>query len=547
MEIKKIKLLPLHLIDQIKAGEVVERPAALLKELIENSIDAKATQIDLILSDNGIDLISVNDNGWGMSFDDLPLAFTRHATSKIQSYEDLFKLQTHGFRGEALASMSAVSRVTCLSYPRESIDCGGKIVLSGGKTEQHLKVKGPSQGTTIIIKNLFYNTPARFKFLKSKTSEKIAITKVINSYLLAWPEISFSVKWGESGEKSLYPSIGKDLFYERIKQIWKIKEKSSEHQDLIYINEKHDGHELKLWVSLINSETQSNRKKQYLFCNRRPFLDKAIHANIARSMEHFCLINDLGDYFFYLDVEPSLVDVNVHPSKTQLKFQENSLIHSIISGGIKKTIKQSSITIPRLDHSKNSSNWSTSQLSRDCSPTNPKYIALSEKHLLVDSGNNQIYILHGEKALGNYLAQHFQHSKSFTTMPLMVGIPVENVSNENSKKPLELLSSLGFESDFLSQKTLLIRTIPDFISNLPYQHFIPSLVKFIFKRSKDNDFIKERFLSELTEGKGLDISTKLEDFLPLATWSIEQNTHSSLNPIFRINLNDMNLLASLFN
>ena len=173
----KIEILPEHIIDQIKAGEVLERPASLLKELLENSLDAGSTEIHLHLIENGMDLLSIEDNGHGMTFKNLPYAFLGHATSKLKTFEDLYRLQSFGFRGEALASVAASARVTCTTQPKDLNAEGGKIIIAGGHTELLIAQQASTQGTAIYIKDLFFNTPARLKLIKSKVSEKSALKK----------------------------------------------------------------------------------------------------------------------------------------------------------------------------------------------------------------------------------------------------------------------------------------------------------------------------------------------------------------------------------
>ncbi len=199
-----IKILPEHLIDQIKAGEVIEGAASLIKELVENSVDANSTQIKIHVENNGLDLISIEDNGLGMSMEELPLAFCRHATSKITRFEDLYSLGTFGFRGEALASIASISRVTTFSKPVEGL--GGKLVYHGGKLISHLVMENLEQGTSIFVRDLFYNTPVRFKFVKSKISEKNAILKIINSFIISNPSIYFSVKWDDKDKTIFQPT-----------------------------------------------------------------------------------------------------------------------------------------------------------------------------------------------------------------------------------------------------------------------------------------------------------------------------------------------------
>ena len=206
------------MINQIKAGEVIERPAGLLKELLENALDANATHIKIHLENIGLDTIEVSDNGDGMSFDDLPMAFTRHATSKIRKFDDLYDLSSYGFRGEALASMASISRVICTSFQKKynsSLIQGGKVIFHGGDMVDHHPISnGVISGTSFYIKDLFYNTPVRLKFLKSKAAERNAINRVIHSFLLIAPETRFDIKW-DNQEKQSFPAVSRDDIQER--------------------------------------------------------------------------------------------------------------------------------------------------------------------------------------------------------------------------------------------------------------------------------------------------------------------------------------------
>lgn len=213
-----IKLLPEHLIDQIKAGEVVERPASLIKELVENSIDAGSSKISIAIKEGGMDLISIEDDGKGMTFFDLPYAFCRHATSKIEKFEDLYGLNSFGFRGEALPSIASVSRLVCTSTPKNKEE-GGRLVINGGRTESHTSFHNSSKGTSFFVRDLFFNTPARMKFVKSAQAEKKAIKKILHSFILSNPAITFSIKWDDK-EKEIYPALSKENLNKRIEQLW---------------------------------------------------------------------------------------------------------------------------------------------------------------------------------------------------------------------------------------------------------------------------------------------------------------------------------------
>ena len=225
-ESQNIHLLPEHIIDQIKAGEVVEKPANVLKELLENSIDAGATEVKVTIYNNGLDLINIEDNGTGISFADLPFAFCRHATSKITSFEDIYQLNTFGFRGEALASISSIARVSCHSIPKGDLENGGKIVVHGAETIEHSPYRASEYGTSIFVRDLFYNTPVRLKFVRSRISEKNALKRIINAFLLANPSIKFSVQFDEDDKEIYRPIVdGKidnriiDVFFKNKKNI----------------------------------------------------------------------------------------------------------------------------------------------------------------------------------------------------------------------------------------------------------------------------------------------------------------------------------------
>ena len=275
-----IKLLPEHLIDQIKAGEVVERPASLLKELIENSIDAGSTKIDIHIIDNGMELIFVKDNGKGMSFDDLPLAFHRHATSKIQKFEDLYQLHSFGFRGEALASIASTARVTCISSPNDGRK-SGRIVIHGGEQKSLTESEESQHGTSFYIKDLFFNTPARLKFIRSANSERVALKRIINSFILANPSVAFSVKW-DNKEKSFFPSVSIENINSRIKKIFFSNKKYE--TSLISFESEYDEHKVTGFLSLSSNKGNAG-KQQYLFANKRFFHDKALHQAVLRSAE----------------------------------------------------------------------------------------------------------------------------------------------------------------------------------------------------------------------------------------------------------------------
>ncbi len=333
----RIHLLPEHLIDQIKAGEVIERPANLIKEILENSLDANSTNISIHLVAGGMELISIEDNGTGMSYKDLPYAFCRHATSKIDKFEDLYKLGSYGFRGEALASIASIARVTCVSHQNICSDPGGRIVIHAGVTQSHQESKSSQEGTSLFIKDLFFNTPARLKFIKSAASEKNALRRVILSFVLTQPKTSFTVKWDDQ-DKKVYPTSDDPLEtkYNRVREIFYGKSKAL---DFHHFESEYEGHSIEGFFSKSSSKGASY-KKHFLFANDRLFTDRQIHQTILRSMEGLYPQGESGHYVVFLKIPPSLLDVNVHPHKTLIKFYKMQVITGLLSSQIKKLQQQ---------------------------------------------------------------------------------------------------------------------------------------------------------------------------------------------------------------
>jgi len=317
-----IKRLPEFLINQIKAGEVIERPAALIKELLENALDAHATEITLHLLRAGLDLIHVADNGDGMDQEDLALAFVRHATSKIQNFEDLYHLQSFGFRGEALASAAAVARIACQSAPRTNPTKGHKIILEGEQIKALTPVATTAAGTQFWIRDLFYNTPARLKFVRSVASEKNAIKRIIIAFLLAYPHVHFTLQWDDE-DKKIYPAT--DQVATRWGQIFPA------HKDYLAWTASYDDFTLKGLVAL-SSTTQKNT---YLFCNKRYFQDKTLHQIISNQMAPYWQGRS-GLYAIFISVSPENIDVNVHPNKLSIKFAHPAPLYALLTSSLKE-------------------------------------------------------------------------------------------------------------------------------------------------------------------------------------------------------------------
>lgn len=322
-----IKVLSDSIANQIAAGEVIQRPASAVKELVENSIDAKANFIQINIKDAGRTLIQIVDNGKGMSEMDARMAFERHATSKISSAQDLFSLQTMGFRGEALASIAAVAQVE-LKTKRKEDEMGTLIRINGSQLETQEPI-GTVDGSTFSIKNLFFNIPARRKFLKTNETEFKNIITEVERIALVNPEISFVLTHNDSEILNLPVSNTK----QRIINIFGKKIG----QQLIPINVETSLVKVSGFIG--NPESAKKRgTHQYFFANGRYMRHPYFNRAVALAFEPFIPAGFTPNYFIYLEVNPSSIDVNIHPTKTEIKFENEQAIWQIISAAVKEAI-----------------------------------------------------------------------------------------------------------------------------------------------------------------------------------------------------------------
>ena len=332
-----IQLLPDHVANQIAAGEVVQRPASVVKELLENSIDANATAIKLILKDAGKTLIQVIDDGKGMSTTDARLSFERHATSKIKAAEDLFQLHTKGFRGEAMASIAAIAHVE-MKTKQETQELGTHIKIEGSKVSYQEMIATPT-GTNIAVKNLFYNIPARRNFLKSDTIETRHIIDEFQRVSLAHPEISFSL---HHNENEVYHIKNSNL-RKRIVAIFGAKM----NEKLVPVSEETEMISMKGFVAK-PAFSKKKRGEQFFFVNNRfvksPYLHHAVSAAFDGLLEH----GSHPSYFLYLTVPTKSIDINIHPTKTEIKFDDEKAVYAILRATIKHSLGQYNVA-PVLD------------------------------------------------------------------------------------------------------------------------------------------------------------------------------------------------------
>ena len=332
-----IRLLPESIANQIAAGEVVQRPASAVKELLENAIDASADRIQLFIRDAGTTYIQVKDNGNGMSETDARMCWERHATSKIKRADDLFKLSTFGFRGEALASIAAVSQVEMKSK-REEDSLGTELKIEAGQVMLHEPVQCPT-GTSITVKNLFYNIPARRNFLKSPSIETRHIYDEFNRVALAYPSIEFILYINDIETLCLPRTVLRNRIIDVLG-----KKGTGE---LLEINETTDI--LKI-SGFVGSPEYAKRVRgdQYLFANGR-FIKEPYFNHAVQTAFQGLIPDDFFPYYvIFFELDPSKIDVNVHPTKTDVKFEDSKIIYSILRSVIKKSLGNYTLT-PQLD------------------------------------------------------------------------------------------------------------------------------------------------------------------------------------------------------
>lgn len=338
-----IRLLPDNVANQIAAGEVIQRPASAVKELLENAIDAKASEVKLFLKEAGRTLVQVVDNGIGMSPTDARLAFERHATSKIRIAEDLFSLHTKGFRGEALASIAAVAQVELITC-QEGEEVGTSLLIEGNKIIQQQPVV-TQKGTSIAMKNLFFNIPARRNFLKSDTVEYRHILDEFHRVALAHPNIYFSLHNNDQ-EQIVLPAT---TLQKRIVQLFG----SKLNERLIPVEELTDI--VRIHGYVCKGSARKNKSLQFFIVNDRFIRNRYLHHAVTSAFEGLLKEGEQPEYFLYLELDPKHIDINIHPTKTEIKFDNDQAIYTLLRSAIKHSLGQFHI-FPTIDFSLDESN-----------------------------------------------------------------------------------------------------------------------------------------------------------------------------------------------
>jgi len=501
-----IKLLPENVANQIAAGEVIQRPASVVKELVENSLDSGATEIQLFIIDSGKTLINIIDNGCGMTAEDLEICIQRHATSKIKVAADLFNIQTMGFRGEAMSSIAAISSME-IQTKKFNNELGDSLNVKGGIITEKKQVSCNS-GTSIKIKNLFFNVPARRKFLKSDNVEMRHITEEFSRIALAHPEIKMNLS--HNNEEIFF--LPKSNLRQRIVNL--IGNKKNE--QLVPVLEKTSLVSLNGFISKPES-AKKTRGEQYLFVNSRFVKSYYLQNAIFKAFEGLIATDFFPSFFINLVIEPKNIDINIHPSKTEIKFHDEKAIYSILRAAVKKSLGQYNIS-PSIDfHQENSfnievkkdqriiepkinidsnynpfSSFNKSNVSKEIINENLNFINIGEpeqsfrfvqlkKKYILRTSNNSAVIIDQRKAHQRILFEYFNsnsNDQEFLSQTLI--FPKEISLNNNDIQILQEISSdirkIGFEY-ILDNRNIIIKAIPAEASAENVTHLLESIIE----------------------------------------------------------------------
>lgn len=428
-----IQILPAQLANQIAAGEVVERPASVVKELVENSLDAGANRIQIDIENGGASLIRIRDNGVGIPKEELSLALARHATSKISCIDDLEAILSLGFRGEALASISSVSRLTLTSRTAEQNEAW-QVFAQGRDQETTVKPASHPVGTTVEVANLFFNTPARRKFLRTDKTEFAHIDEVIRRIALAKPQIAFTLTHNGKTLRQYKSAVENSQVLKRVAAICG----EDFIRNALHIDWKHDDLHLSGWVGLPHF-SRSQNDLSYCYINGRMVRDKVITHAIRQAYAEFMHSDQHPAFVLFLDLNPNEVDVNVHPTKHEVRFQQARLIHDFICQGVSNALSQAE-QLP-FSAIPNSTNATEDHQIQEPMPTyssaNP--YAVQSKPNRSAAGQN---IFSPSEPKRTDFSSHFSADTSRLTPKFTPPVEQENVSKTEQRLYAELLKPI---------------------------------------------------------------------------------------------------------
>jgi DNA mismatch repair protein MutL len=537
----RIHPLPLHLANQIAAGEVIERPASVVKELVENSIDAGAKQIDIDIDGAGSKLIRVRDNGIGIHAEDLPLALSRHATSKLHSSEQLSYIDSLGFRGEALPSISSVSQFNLTSRQNNS-DCGWQ--LSSENDDVHPAAH--PIGTTIEVRDLFFNLPARRRFLRSDKTEQNHILTTLYRLALSRFDIGFSYQISAQNRLKLPISHDTVGHQQRIAKICG----QAFIKNAVYFEQTFDGITLSGW--LVNpSAHRPQTDIQYFFINGRVIRDRIINHAVRQAYSEQIPAGRHAAYVLYLTLPLDRVDVNVHPTKHEVRFRDARLIHGLITSAINEALSQeteeSQIEIAQIKNSNNtiaerSAAYQSESISRKATPLSisNSNTLFHQRYLIVQVEHQQPFLIDLQQAEHYLRQQSLQdaiNSATLKSRPILVPLIVNCSKEEKSlvEEHAEVLNRLGI--GFTAQADgIAVKYIPSLLAQVNLQQFVETILAALSVQKSSFEQLSEvlQQLLPLSPISNLDqanqIIQQLDNRVFDSRWSrqLDQQTLSSL-------------------
>lgn len=546
--LKKVHLLDEYTINQIAAGEIIESPASIIKELIENSMDAGSSAITVEIRDGGKKFIRVTDNGIGMTSEDAKLALLRHATSKISNANDLETISTLGFRGEALASIAAVTQLEMFTRARENIS-GTHIVNHGGEMID-IKEIGCPEGTTIIVQNLFYNTPARLKFLKSTRAESAKINNIIGKLIIGNPDIS--IKYINNG-KTIYHSPGNGQLLSAIMTIYGTNINNDIFKLIDDIDDIDNNISIEGYIGK-PSLTRSNRIHQSFFVNGR-YIDRSdiLTKALEDAYKRYVTVNSFPWAVISITVPVHLIDVNIHPAKTEIRFKDEKNIYELVYNVVKKSLEMGNY-IPLIQTSedkdvKEKSNTqlsstiveSSSQNKRDDKSYNNNYYEIDNNsnknkstktiHIFEENSDNKrinsqnddnninssfsyrligtlfstyillergdsLYIIDQHAAHERILYEKFKKARLNSEIAVQIINPPIMIDVTHNEKnilinSIEIFSNLGFDIEFFGGNTFIIRGIPTFLKSTNIKELFFDILDNMMGDNTANSYIIE--------------------------------------------------------
>ncbi len=472
----QISILSPELCNKIAAGEVIERPASIVKELIENALDAGSTEITVEVGHGGKRMIRVTDNGTGMDREDALLCFRQHATSKIREYDDLFNIRTLGFRGEALPSIAAVSRMKIITGRKGA--AGTAMELQGGELKE--TKDAPAAGTSVEVRDLFFNTPARRKFLKTESTELFHIIDAVTKEGLSNPETAFSLIVDNNETVSLAKAAG---LRERIMQVYGEEFLAG----LTETAAATEGLEMQAFVST-SSSFRNTRSHQFIFLNRRPIKDQSVSHAVYRAYEGILPPDKHPLYFLYLRLDPQKVDFNVHPTKREVRFEDKEAVYRFIVAHLRDAVKQERREYVREfsqpgadDREIDAQSFSagmpavSENLEFAYRPSLP-YIYLGGTFIAV-SGRGGLTVIDHHAAHERILFERLLNSGESSSRQLLFPRQVQVTGKEYGIliRNSELLKTLGFEIDEFGKNTILVRSVPAEIEDADIPGILPDI------------------------------------------------------------------------